>query len=110
VSQIDPTFAEIMAKGTEFADKYVPAPARPQESGLKPLKATCRIEYNPNQVIRGSVVSNGVVSNGILVSRARWVAAGSMFMPVTAAERRELLLGEYPPAVEPTAAEIAAFG
>jgi hypothetical protein len=28
---------------------------------------------------------------------------------VTAAERREFLAGEYPIAVEPTAAEIAAF-
>jgi hypothetical protein len=31
-------------------------------------------------------------------------------MPVTGAERREHLQGEYPIAVEPTAAEIAAFG
>ncbi len=76
------------------------APARTQEAGLKPPKATAQILFNPKEVVRGSVLKDGV----------RSVSPKTVFMPVSAAERRELLLGEYPPAVEPTAAEIAAFG
>ncbi len=84
-----------MRKGPGFA----PA-ARTQEAALKPLKATCHIVYAANQNVRGSVLKGGV----------RSVAPKTVFMPVTAAERRELLLGEYPPATEPSAAEITAFG
>jgi hypothetical protein len=76
------------------------AAARVQEAGLKPLKATAEIWFNPKEAVRGSVLKGNV----------RSVAPKSVFMPVTAAERRELLVGEYPPAVEPNAAEIAAFG
>jgi hypothetical protein len=76
------------------------APARTQESGLKPLKATAEISFNPKEAVRGSVLKGNV----------RSVAPRTVFMPVTAAERREMLAGEYPPAVEPSAAEIAAFG
>jgi hypothetical protein len=76
------------------------AAARTQEAGLKPLKATGQILYNSKEAVRGSVLKNDV----------RSVEPKSLFMPVTAAERREMLLGEYPIAVESTAAEIAAFG
>jgi hypothetical protein len=76
------------------------AAARVQEAGLKPLKSTGQILYNTKDAVRGSVLKDGV----------RSVAPKTVFMPVTAAERRELLTGEYPIAVEPTAAEIAAFG
>lgn len=89
------SYAQIMRKGTAFT-----APARTQEAGLKPLKATGQILYNAKEAVRGSVLKNDV----------RSVEPRSLFMPVTAAERRELLLGEYPIAVEPTAAEITAFG
>jgi hypothetical protein len=76
------------------------ARARVQEAGLKPLKATAEISFNPKEAVRGSVLKGNV----------RSVAPRTVFMPVTAAERREFLVGEYPPAVEPSAAEIAAFG
>ncbi|MDQ0836977.1 hypothetical protein [Sphingomonas faeni] len=76
------------------------AAARTQEAGLKPLKATGQILYNAKEAVRGSVLKNDV----------RSVEPKSLFMPVNAAERREMLLGEYPIAVEPTAAEISAFG
>ncbi|MEG3169922.1 hypothetical protein U1737_17155 [Sphingomonas sp. LB3N6] len=86
---------QFFRQGPEFT-----APARAQQAGLKPLKATGQILFNPKEVIRGSVLKDGV----------RSVAPKTVFMPVTAAERRELLMGEYPIAVEPSAAEIAAFG
>jgi hypothetical protein len=92
---ISDSYAQIMRKGAAFT-----AAARTQEAGLKPLKATGQILYNAKENVRGSVLKNDV----------RSVEPRSLFMPVTAAERRELLLGEYPIAVEPTAAEIAAFG
>ncbi|PTM44700.1 hypothetical protein C8J24_2908 [Sphingomonas aerolata] len=76
------------------------AAARVQEASLKPLKATGQILFNAKEAVRGSVLKDGV----------RSVSPKTVFMPVTATERRELLSGEYPIAVEPTAAEIAAFG
>ncbi|MEG3173051.1 hypothetical protein U1708_12595 [Sphingomonas sp. ZB1N12] len=88
-------YEQIFRHGAAFT-----APARVQQAGLKPLKATGQILYNPKESVRGSVVKDGV----------RSVSPRSVFMPVTAAERLELLAGEYPIAVEPTAAEIAAFG
>lgn len=84
----------------DWTTQVFPAPARAQESGLKPLKALQRIGYNPNQDVRGSTLTSGV----------RWVEPGAMFVPVSAAERRDLLAGAFPPAREPTTAEIAAFG
>ncbi len=92
---ISDSYAQIMRKGAAFT-----AAARTQEAGLKPLKATGQILYNAKENVRGSVLKNDV----------RSVEPRSLFMPVTAAERRDLLMGEYPIAVEPTAAEIAAFG
>jgi hypothetical protein len=83
-----------------WTTQVFPGPARAQEAGLKPLKASQRICFNPNQVVRGSVK----------LADARYVEPGSVFMPVSAAERRELLTGEYPAATEPSAAEVAAFG
>ncbi|WP_380786819.1 hypothetical protein [Sphingomonas sp. R86521] len=88
-------YDQFFRKGPDFT-----APARTQEAGLKPLKATARIVYNAKDMVRGSVLKGDV----------RSVEPKSLFMPVSAAERRELLTGEYPPAIEPTAAEIAAFG
>ena len=76
------------------------AAARAQEAGLKPLKATGQIVYNSKEAVRGSVLKNEV----------RSVEPKTLFTPVTAAERREMLMGEYPIAMEPTASEIAAFG
>lgn len=92
---ISDSYAQIMRKGAAFT-----AAARTQEAGLKPLKSTGQILYNAKENVRGSILKNDV----------RSVEPKTMFMPVTAAERRELLLGEYPVAVEPTAGEIAAFG
>jgi hypothetical protein len=88
-------YEQIFRKGAAFT-----VAARVQETGLKPLKATGQILYNTKEAVRGSILKDDV----------RSVAPKSLFMPVTAAERRELLSGEYPIAVEPTAAEIAAFG
>ncbi len=76
------------------------AAPRGQEAGVKPLKATGQILYTAKEAVRGSVLKDDV----------RSVVPTAVFMPVTAAERQELLLGEYPIAVEPSAAEIAAFG
>jgi hypothetical protein len=56
--------------------------------------------YNAKEAVHGSVLKGDV----------RSVLPSTVFMPVTAAERRELLPGEYPIAIEPTAAAIAAFG
>jgi hypothetical protein len=95
VEIVHKTYAQIMRTGPEFT-----AAARTQEVGLKPLKATARILYNAKDMVRSSVLKDDV----------RAVEPKSLFMPMTAAERRELLMGEYPPAVEPTAAEITAFG
>ena len=92
---VNDSYAQIMRKGAAFT-----AAARVQEAGLKPLKATGQIVYNTKEVVRGSVLKYDV----------RSVLPKTIFMPVTAAERREFLSGEYPIAVEPTAAEIAAFG
>jgi hypothetical protein len=88
-------YQQIFRQGPAFT-----AAARTQEAGLKPLKATGQILYNSKEAVRGSVLKNDV----------RSVEPKSLFMPLTAAERREMLSGEYPIAVEPTAAEIAAFG
>lgn len=78
----------------------IPPPARAQQGGLVALKAVQRICYSPNQLVRGSVMRDG----------ARMVDPGAMFMPVSAVERAELLAGQYPAAVQPTAVELAAFG
>jgi hypothetical protein len=88
-------YEQIFRKGAAFT-----VAPRVQETGLKLLKATGQILYNTKEAVRGSILKDDV----------RSVAPRSLFMPVTAAERRELLSGEYPIAVEPTAAEIAAFG
>lgn len=58
-----------------------------QEAGMVPLKAINQITYGQQKV----------------------AVPGSLFLPATAADRAELLLGEFPAAEEPTTAELALF-
>ena len=57
------------------------------EPGIKPLKALVSITYGANKS----------------------APPESIFTPVSAKERAELLVGEYPAAKEPTKAELALF-
>jgi hypothetical protein len=63
-----------------------PDPVTP-EAGVKPLKALVSITYGANKL----------------------APPESIFTPVSAKERAELLVGEYPAAKEPTKAELALF-
>jgi hypothetical protein len=58
-----------------------------QEAGIVPLKAIAAIVYGAQ----------------------RTAAPGSLFVPPNAAARLELLQGHYPPAEEPSAAELSLF-
>ncbi|WP_231420748.1 hypothetical protein [Sphingomonas sp. Leaf205] len=58
-----------------------------QEAGIVPLKAVASITYGERKT----------------------AVPGSLFTPVSAAERQELLQGQYPPAEEPSTAELALF-
>lgn len=58
-----------------------------QEAGIVPLKAINSITYGARNT----------------------AVPGSLFLPVSAAERQELLQGQYPPAEEPSTAELSLF-
>ncbi|WP_332746200.1 hypothetical protein [Sphingomonas sp. ZB1N12] len=58
-----------------------------QEAGIVPLKAINSITYGAQKT----------------------AVPGSMFVPPNAAARLELLQGQYPPAEEPTMAELSLF-
>lgn len=58
-----------------------------QEAGIVPLKAINSITYGAQQT----------------------AVPGSLFVPPTAAARTELLQGQYPPAEEPSTAELSLF-
>jgi len=58
-----------------------------QEVGIVPLKAINSITYGARNT----------------------AVPGSLFLPVSAAERQELLQGQYPPAEEPSTAELSLF-
>ncbi|KQN02794.1 hypothetical protein ASE82_10950 [Sphingomonas sp. Leaf230] len=58
-----------------------------QEPGIVPLKAINLITYGAQNT----------------------AVPGSLFVPVSAAERQELLQGQYPPAEEPSTAELSLF-
>ncbi len=58
-----------------------------QEPGIVPLKALVSITYGAGKT----------------------AAPGSLFTPTSAAERQELLQGQYPPAEEASTAELALF-
>jgi len=58
-----------------------------QEAGIVPLKAINQITYGAQKT----------------------AVPGSLFLPVSAAERQELLQGQYPPAEEPSTAELSLY-
>jgi len=58
-----------------------------QEVGIVPLKAINSITYGARNT----------------------AVPGSIFLPVSAAERQELLQGQYPPAEEPSTAELSLY-
>jgi len=58
-----------------------------QEAGIVPLKAINSVTYGARNT----------------------AVPGSLFLPVSAAERQELLQGQYPPAEEPSTAELSLY-
>jgi len=58
-----------------------------QEAGIVPLKAIASITYGAQKT----------------------AVPGSLFVPVSSVERQELLQGQYPPAEEPSTAELSLF-